>query len=177
LRSEERHQRGWSVVFVERPMRTDPNDQLLLQIRGAVAEDARTLITERMRRGKVAKLRSGQLLPWTRRPFGYQLDPERPRDPAGVRIDPYEAVIVQQIYAWDLEAGSSIDGVIKQRQAAGIKSPRGRAGWTNASVRGVLTNPMYTGTADANRYRSVPARQRRSALAPNGSGQSNPLEP
>jgi site-specific DNA recombinase len=67
---EELQQRGCTVVFVERPMSTDPNDQLLLQIRGAVAEYERTLITERMRRGKVAKLRSGQLLPWTRRPFG-----------------------------------------------------------------------------------------------------------
>ena len=59
---EELQQRGCTVVFVERPMSTDPNDQLLLQIRGAVAEYERTLITERMRRGKVAKLRSGQLL-------------------------------------------------------------------------------------------------------------------
>ena len=97
---EELEQRGCRVEFVERPMSSDPNDQLLLQIRGAVAEYARTLIPERMRRGKVAKLRAGHLLPWTRRPFGYQLDPDRPRDPSGVRIDPYEAAVVQQIYAW-----------------------------------------------------------------------------
>ena len=174
---EELQQRGCTVVFVERPMSTDPNDQLLLQIRGAVAEYERTLITERMRRGKVAKLRSGQLLPWTRRPFGYQLSPEHPRDPAGVQIDPYEAAIVQQIYAWYLADGSSIYGVIKQLKAAGISSPRGSICWTNASVRGVLTNPMYTGTAYGNRYRTVPARQRRSALTPNGSGQSYTLKP
>jgi DNA invertase Pin-like site-specific DNA recombinase len=34
----------------------------LLQIRGAVAEYERTLIAERMRRGRLAKLRAGQLL-------------------------------------------------------------------------------------------------------------------
>jgi site-specific DNA recombinase len=46
----ERH--GVRVEFVERPMSTDPHDQVLLQIRGAVAEYERTLITERLRRGK-----------------------------------------------------------------------------------------------------------------------------
>src|SRR5579884_668353 len=41
---------GCRVVFADRPMSSDPNDQLLLQIRGAVAEYERSLITERMRR-------------------------------------------------------------------------------------------------------------------------------
>jgi site-specific DNA recombinase len=78
---------GCQVEFVERPMSQDPNDQLLLQIRGAVAEYERTLIAERMRRGRLAKLRAGQLLPWVRVPFSYRIDPDHPRDPAGLRID------------------------------------------------------------------------------------------
>jgi DNA invertase Pin-like site-specific DNA recombinase len=45
---EELQQRGCRVEFVERPMSSDPNDQLLLQIRGAVAEYERTLIAERL---------------------------------------------------------------------------------------------------------------------------------
>jgi site-specific DNA recombinase len=64
LLMEELQGRGCRVEFTERPMSQDPNDQLLLQIRGAVAEYERTLIAERMRRGRLAKLRSGQLLPW-----------------------------------------------------------------------------------------------------------------
>ena len=70
---------GCRVEFLDRPMSQDPHDQLLLQIRGAVAEYERTLIAERMRRGRQAKLRAGTLLPWTTPPFGYRLDPERPR--------------------------------------------------------------------------------------------------
>ena len=77
---DELTQRGCRVEFVERPMSDDPHDQLLLQIRSAVAEYERTLIAERMRRGRQAKLRSGQLLPWTRAPYGSLLDPDRPRD-------------------------------------------------------------------------------------------------
>jgi site-specific DNA recombinase len=61
---------GCQVEFLDRPMSQDPHDQLLLQIRSAVAEYERTLITERMRRGRLAKLRAGTLLPGTRPPYG-----------------------------------------------------------------------------------------------------------
>ena len=71
---EELARHGCRVEFLDRPMSTDPHDQLLLQIRGAVAEYERTLIAERMRRGRLAKLRTGVLLPWTQPPFGYRLD-------------------------------------------------------------------------------------------------------
>ncbi len=64
----------------------------MTQIRGAVAEYERTLIADRMRRGRQARLRSGQLLPWTRAPYGYRLHPQRPRDPAALQVDPVAAV-------------------------------------------------------------------------------------
>jgi len=49
---EEWTQAGCVADFLDRPMSDDPHDHLLLQIRGAVAEYERTLITERMRRGR-----------------------------------------------------------------------------------------------------------------------------
>jgi site-specific DNA recombinase len=56
---EELERSGCEVAFPDRPMGREPQDQLLLQIRGAVAEYERTLIAERMRRGRQAKLRAG----------------------------------------------------------------------------------------------------------------------
>src|SRR5579859_608565 len=105
---EEFEQLGCPVVFLDRPMSHDPHDQLLLQIRGAVAEYERTLITERMRRGRQARLRAGTLLPWTRPPFGYRLDPDRPRDAAAVRTEPGEAVLVAQLFDWYLEPQATL---------------------------------------------------------------------
>jgi site-specific DNA recombinase len=49
---EEWERSGYKVEFLDRPMSQDPHDQLLLQIRGAVAEYERVLIAERMRRGR-----------------------------------------------------------------------------------------------------------------------------
>jgi site-specific DNA recombinase len=54
---------GCQVAFLERPPTGDPQDALVLQIGGAVAEYERTAIADRMRRGRLAKVRSGQLLP------------------------------------------------------------------------------------------------------------------
>jgi site-specific DNA recombinase len=51
------------VQFLDRPVSDDPHDQLVLQVRRAVAEYERTLIIDRMRRGRQSKLHAGQLLP------------------------------------------------------------------------------------------------------------------
>ena len=75
---EELERHGVRVVFCDRPPSDDPHEQLVTQIRGAVAEYERTLIADRMRRGRQARLRSGQLLPWTRAPYGYRLHPSGP---------------------------------------------------------------------------------------------------
>ena len=61
---EELESLGIRVDFLDHPMSDDPHDRLLLQIRGAVAEYERALITDRMRRGRLAKYRAGKLLPW-----------------------------------------------------------------------------------------------------------------
>ena len=166
---------GCQVEFLERPMKNDdPHDQLLLQIRGAVAEYERNLIAERMRRGRQAKLRSGTLLPWTSAPYGYILDVERPREPSRVQIDPVKAEIVKQIFAWYIEPQDrvSLYWIAQKLSDDGIPTPQGNLRWNVASIRGVLRNPSDTGTAYSGRTCPTPARQRKSALQPVGPGHS-----
>jgi site-specific DNA recombinase len=174
---EELARHGCRVEFLDRPMSTDPHDQLLLQIRGAVAEYERTLIAERMRRGRLAKLRAGMLLPWTRPPFGYRLDPGRPRDPAAVRVEPGEAALAAQMFASYLEPRVTLYQVAKRLTDLGVATPTGKPRWNVASVRGILRNPAYAGRAQTNRTRVTPARQRKSALLPVGPGESHAPRP
>jgi len=176
---DELTQRGCRVEFSERPMSNDPHDQLLLQIRSAVAEYERTLIAERMRRGRQAKLRSGQLLPWTRAPYGYLLDLDRPRDASRVQIDPVQAAIVAQLFAWYIDPGQAVSlyTVAKRLSDAHIPTPRGGKRWNVASIRGILRAPTYTGVAYSGRTRPAPARRRKSALQPVGPGQSQQPTP
>lgn len=171
---EEIERFGCQVVFLDRPMTNDPHDQLLLQIRGAVAEYERTLISERMRRGRQMKLRAGTLLPWTRAPYGFRLDPDRPRDPVGVSVDPAEAALVAEMFAWYLHEDATLYSLVQHLQQQGVLTPRGKKRWNPASVRGILTNPVYTGQVFSGRTLSCPAHTRRSALKPVGrSGESS----
>ena len=159
-------QAGCTVIFLDRPPRGDPQDALLLQIRGAVAEYERTLIADRMRRGRLAKLQSGQLLPWARAPFGYRLDPQHPRDPAGVRVDEGEAAVVRQIFTWYVEEGLSLRAVGRRLMMAHIPSPSGKEHWNTSSVRKLLTNHAYRGIAYGNQQETVRAKRRRPLLKP-----------
>jgi site-specific DNA recombinase len=49
-----------------------------------------------------------------------------------------------------------------------VPAPRGRKAWSTATLRGILTNPVYAGRVYAGRVRYRPARIRRSATHPIG---------
>ncbi len=165
---EELQKHGGRVEFLDRPMSQDPHDQLLLQIRGAVAEYERTLIAERTRRGRQRQFRAGKMLPWTRPPYGYRMAADRPRDPSGVYQDAAEAAVVAEMFAWYLRDRHTLLGLVKHLHQMGVPSPTGTPFWGLASVRGVLTNPVYTGRVYAGRTRYRPAKVRRSATHPIG---------
>jgi site-specific DNA recombinase len=165
---EELERYGCQVEFLDRPMSQDPHDQLVLQIRGAVAEYERSLIADRMRRGRHAKYRAGVLLPWTRPPYGFRVNPDRPRDPAGVRLADAEAAVVAEMFVYYQEEGHSLFGLAKHLMASQIPSPQGQKRWNPATLRGILTNPVYTGKVYAVRTHPRPAQIRRSALKPIG---------
>src|SRR5437588_285445 len=124
------------------------------------------------------KLRAGTLLPWTRAPYGYRLDPDRPRDPLGLSVDPAEAALVAEMFAWYLHENATLYSLVHHLQQQGVLTPRGNKLWNPASVRGILTNPVYTGQVFSGRTLSRPARTRRSALKPVGrSGESSASAP
>lgn len=159
---------GCQVEFLDRPMSHDPHDRLLLQIRGAVAEYERTLIADRMRRGRQTKYRAGLLLPWSRPPYAYRLNPDRPRDPAGLYIDEAEAAVVREIFTWYAEERTSLCGLAKHLQHQGIPTPSGKRIWSLCTLRAILRQPAYTGHVYAARFRTRPPRTRRSATHPIG---------
>ena len=165
---EELQSHGCQVEFLERPMSQDPHDQLLLQIRGVVAEYERTLIAERMRRGRLSKLQAGTLLPWTVIPYGYSCSVEHPRDPAGVEINPAQAAVVREIFSRYGTEQISLVQLSRHLHDLGVPSPTGKDYWTRSSLRSILKNPCYTGQVFTNRTRSCPAQRRRSALKPIG---------
>jgi site-specific DNA recombinase len=83
-------------------------------------------------------------------------------------VEPVEAAVVAEIFASYSQTGQSLMGVTKQLVAQGLLSPYGRQRWNQATVRGIVSNPSYTGTVYIGRTRHTPSRMRHSPLAPVG---------
>src|SRR3954463_7949280 len=69
---DEFHRAGVEVVFLNRPIGLSPEDDLLLQVQGMVAEYERANILERSRRGKRHAARQGAVSVLSGAPYGYR---------------------------------------------------------------------------------------------------------
>jgi site-specific DNA recombinase len=63
---------GVELVFLNRPLGESPEDDLLLQVQGIVAEYERAKILERSRRGKRHAARRGSVDVLSGAPYGYR---------------------------------------------------------------------------------------------------------
>jgi site-specific DNA recombinase len=143
---EELEKRGVEVHFVERPLGERAEDRLLLQMQGVIAEYERAKIIERTRRGKLHKVRSGQMLPFAIAPYGYAIV-RTPQTPQGVVVvEEVEAQHVREMYRWVIEEGLSVWQVTKRMNALGV-APRKKKFWVQPSVYRILTNSIYIGKA------------------------------
>jgi site-specific DNA recombinase len=122
---EEFRRADCAVVFLHHPISDDPNDQLLLQIQGAIAEYERAVLAERFRRGKLQKARDGHILS-AKAPYGYRYEPRRDAVPARLVVDDAEADMVRQLYAWVLEEGLTVRGCMKRLNAGPWVTRSGR---------------------------------------------------
>src|SRR3954465_10803335 len=69
---EEFAKAGSSVVFVKGPSSDSPEDALLVQFQGMIAEYERAQILERTRRGKTHRAKAGTINVLSGAPFGYR---------------------------------------------------------------------------------------------------------
>src|SRR3954447_24689646 len=166
---EEFRRAGCAVAFLGRAISDDPGDQLLLQIQGAVAEYERALLGERFRRGKLQKARAGQFI-GVHAPYGYRRLPRRDGAAGRLVVDEAEAEVVRMLYGWLTEERLTLRRILG-RLSAGPWLPRcGRRPWAAGTVHHILSDPVYAGTAYANRYEYVAAAKPRSGRGPGRGG-------
>ena len=84
--------------FCERPITDSPDDQLLLQIQGAIAEYERVKILEHTRRGRLHQARMGELGP-AKPPYGYRYAPKKHGGDGRIAVRDAEAAMVRQVTA------------------------------------------------------------------------------
>ena len=145
---EELQRAGVEVVFAKEPERSGtPEDELLRQFQGMIAEYERAQIAERCRRGKLHRARAGAVSVLARAPYGYRYVKRSEHADAYFEIDETEAPIVREIFRRYLEDGESIAQIARWLSAQGVPTRTGRTGWNNATIWGMLRNPAYAGQA------------------------------
>ncbi len=158
---EEFQRLGVAVSFVNRPLGQSPEDDLLLQVQGMMAEYERAKIIERHRRGKLHAARSGSVNVLSGAPYGYRYVPKHAGGGhARYDIVPDEARVVRQMFDWIGRGRVSIGEVCRRLQHAGEVTRTGKTVWDRSAVWGMLKNPAYQGRAAFGKTRQGPLRPR-----------------
>jgi site-specific DNA recombinase len=156
---EELARHGVDTVFVKAPPMETPEDQLLLQFQGMIAEYERAQILERSRRGKRHRARQGEVSVLSGAPYGYRYHKKTDQSAAYYEIIEPEAAVVRLVYEHytvDHMSIGAITGLLNER---GVPTRKRRSRWERSTVWAMLRNPAYKGTACFGKTRIAP-RQR-----------------
>lgn len=152
---------GVEVIFLNRELGRSPEDDLLLQVQGMMAEYERAKIVERHRRGKLHAARAGAVNVLSGAPYGYRyVDKHAGGGQARYDIVAEEARVVRQVFAWVGGERLTIGEVCRRLTHAGEVTRTGKTVWDRSVVWGILKNPAYQGAAAFGKTRQGPLRPR-----------------
>ena len=147
LLMEELAKNGVETVFVRAPQMNTPEDRLLLQFQGMIAEYERAQILERSRRGKRHRAKQGEASVLSGAPYGFRYVPKTQESPGTYEIHEPEAAVVRRIYALYTGDGLPIGAITARLNEEGIPPRKAGGRWERSTVWGILKNPAYRGTA------------------------------
>jgi site-specific DNA recombinase len=151
---EELARSGIEVVFAKEPERSgSPEDELLRQFQGMIAEYERAQIAERCRRGKLHRARAGAVSVLANAPYGYRYVKRTEHVDALFEIDELEAPIVREIFERYVERRESIVQIARSLTEQGAPTRTGTPHWGSSTIWAILRNPAYTGQAAYGRRR------------------------
>ncbi|MBV7333530.1 recombinase family protein [Chloroflexi bacterium TSY] len=150
---------GVELVFLNRELGQSPEDDLLLQVQGMMAEYERAKILERHRRGKLHAARTGNVAVLSGAPYGYlYVSKQDGGGQARYEIILDEARVVRQVFHWVGHERVSIGEVARRLQAAGERTRSGKTTWDRTTIQGMLRNPAYKGQAAFGKTKTEPMR-------------------
>lgn len=158
---DELRRAGVEIVFLNRSLGQSPEDQLLLQMQGMMAEYERAKILERSRRGKLHAARAGRVSAFGKAPYGYRyVSKADGGGSARWEVHSEEAAVVRLIFQWMGVNGYSLAEIGRRLRDQGIRTQTGRTVWLSRTLWGILMNEAYIGTAYFNKTTAIARRTR-----------------
>jgi site-specific DNA recombinase len=154
---DELQRQGVRVEFVNQPdIGDNPQAQLLLGVQGLFAEYERAMIKERLRLGRLYKIKTGQMMHNTP-PYGYRYVFVSEVGGGQWVIDEQEAEVVRLIFDWYTGREHwPIARILDKLNQEYTHLLRRSVRWEFSSVHGILTQTAYIGQAYYNRKRILP---------------------
>src|SRR5437016_9259476 len=126
---------GVEVIFLNRALGHSPEDDLLLQVQGMIAEYERAKIIERHRRGKRHAARAGAVHVPSGAPYGDRwVAHYEGGGQARYELIPDEARVVRQVFAWLGRDRLTIGEVCRRLTEAGEVTRTGKTVWDRSVV-------------------------------------------
>jgi len=139
---------GVEVIFARGGERAGtPEDELLRQFQGMIAEYERAQIRERTRRGKLHRARTGHQAVMAGAPYGYRFVKKTEHTEGYWEIDEIEAGVVCEVFRRYTEEQVAIAELARWLTAQEIPTRTGKRVWDRSTVWGMLRNPAYRGQA------------------------------
>jgi site-specific DNA recombinase len=147
LLAEEFSRCGVEIVFLKAPATGSPEDQLVVQFQGMIAEYERAQIAERNRRGKRHKAREGVVNVLSGAPYGYRYVKRTEVSAAYYEVLESEAVVVRMVFELYVRKHLCINAIARLLNQRGIPTRTGKTRWQRSTLWGILRNPAYYGKA------------------------------
>jgi len=152
---------GVELFFLNHDLGKTPEDNLLLQVQGMVAEYERAKILERSRRGKLHAAKRGSVNVLSGAPYGYRyICCHENGGEAQYQILLEEAGVVREVFEWVGRDRLSIGEVRRRLQNQGVRTRTGKFYWDRTTIWGMLKNPAYKGMAAFGKTRAGKLRPR-----------------
>lgn len=138
---------GTEVRFLKGRKAETPEDELVVQFQGMIAEYERAQITERTRRGKLHRARSGSVAVFSTAPYGYCYVRKSEVGDARFEIVEPQATVVRELFRRYVEERESLGSLTRWVSDHGVPSATGKTLWSRSAVWTMLRNPAYCGRA------------------------------
>jgi site-specific DNA recombinase len=156
---EEFARRGVQTLFVKSPSAQTPEERLLLQFQGMIAEYERAQITERTRRGRRYRAKEGLVNVLSVAPYGYRYVKKTEQSQAYFVVEESQAQVVRKIFELYTKEGWSIGALVRYLNQQKVRTRSGRGPWQDATLWGMLRNPAYQGRAAYGKTQNCPSQK------------------
>jgi site-specific DNA recombinase len=146
---------GKQITINGKDYEQNPENKLTLTMLGAFAEFERAKIIERTSRGRLHRLRMGEMSSNGHRIYGYHYVTKTGTTPATLAINEEQAAVVRSIFEMFASRTFGLVTIVRYLEANRIPTCSGKTGWDNDRIKTMLKNETYAGIRYFNRMTRV----------------------